>query len=365
MNICDNMQNAGKIGDPLSSNNHKDPLQVQWWNGDVYTYTKNFVHSAPAQERTVLVFDGIKLGASISLNGHLLGNTTNQHRRYIFDVSNALKDGGNNKLTVRFDRAIPNGGRFMACSGGWDCPSYIFHIRSMSSSVNFPVDVGAPYSRIRDIEGNPMLTRGIWKSVYLAGSAATSAQIESFTPTVFHVGPVPTSVLPDDGSASFTVNCTAHLSCGHANDIAGTIDFTGDWPDAKPVAAHTKCSGGSVVVSAMLTAKGVKLWWPRGMGSQPLYNVSATFTPTMAEGAQAAVRRSGKSVATTRRIGFRTATLTTGNDTDPAWVAAHAHTNGNAVPAHTVMVRINGAAVSARGANMIRKWLNSTAFLPA
>ena len=41
-----------------------------------------------------------------------------------------------------------------------------------------------------------------------------------------------------------------------------------------------------------------------------------------------------------RRIGFRTAFLTTGNDTDAAWVRQNVDGNGNAHPANTVMWRI-------------------------
>ena len=68
--LITDLQNAGKVLDPLSSNNHKDPSQVAWWNGDVYTYTKTFAHTAAAAAgRTLLVFDGIKLGAVVTLNG--------------------------------------------------------------------------------------------------------------------------------------------------------------------------------------------------------------------------------------------------------------------------------------------------------
>jgi hypothetical protein len=114
--------NAGAVLDPLSSNNHKDPTQVQWWNGKRYTYSKKF--SLPAEMHSAaglqLVFDGIKLGAVISLNGHVLGNTTNQHLRYTFGIEKVLAAAGaENTLTVTFHREIPNGGRFMACSGGW------------------------------------------------------------------------------------------------------------------------------------------------------------------------------------------------------------------------------------------------------
>ena len=47
--LLTDLQNAGKVKDPLSSNNHKDPSQVAWWNGDVYTYQKNFTFGMTAQ----------------------------------------------------------------------------------------------------------------------------------------------------------------------------------------------------------------------------------------------------------------------------------------------------------------------------
>jgi hypothetical protein len=50
----------------------------------------------------------------------VLGNTTNQHLRYTFLVGQYLQPQGSaNTLSVRFERDIANGGRFMACSGGW------------------------------------------------------------------------------------------------------------------------------------------------------------------------------------------------------------------------------------------------------
>jgi hypothetical protein len=125
--LVTDLQRAGKVLDPLSSNNHKDPSQVKWWNGNAYTYTKKF--TVPASHPAMvavgggdvqLVLEGVKLGATVSLNGHVLGNTTNQHLRYTFLVGQYLQPQGSaNTLSVRFERDIANGGRFMACSGGW------------------------------------------------------------------------------------------------------------------------------------------------------------------------------------------------------------------------------------------------------
>ena len=77
-----------------------------------------------------LVFDGVKMGARIALNGHVLGEITDQFLRYRYSVGHLLHfntNGNNNNnhvktntLTVTFDRTIDTGGRFMACTGGYD-----------------------------------------------------------------------------------------------------------------------------------------------------------------------------------------------------------------------------------------------------
>ena len=84
------------------------------------------------------------MGATISLNGHVLGQATNQFLRYEYpvgadrflchsthcslfwclrklsavQVTHVLQS--ENTLTVAFDRNIDCEGRWMACTGGWD-----------------------------------------------------------------------------------------------------------------------------------------------------------------------------------------------------------------------------------------------------
>lgn len=68
------------------------------------------------------MFDGIKMGAEIFLNGQSLGIVNDQFLRYNFSVQNLLVSSGNNTLQVTFpaNYAIDTDGRFMACTGGWD-----------------------------------------------------------------------------------------------------------------------------------------------------------------------------------------------------------------------------------------------------
>ena len=72
--------------------------------------------------RIVLAFDGVKMGASVNLNHVPLGTIRDQFLRYAFDVRNASIDllRETNKLELIFDPSIDVGGRFAACSGGWD-----------------------------------------------------------------------------------------------------------------------------------------------------------------------------------------------------------------------------------------------------
>jgi len=79
------------------------------------------------QYHHTLVLEGIKMGASISFNGHHLGNVTDQFLRYVFDLSPDIvnvaygrSSSEINHLSISFDPTISTDGRFMACSGGWD-----------------------------------------------------------------------------------------------------------------------------------------------------------------------------------------------------------------------------------------------------
>jgi beta-mannosidase len=57
------------------------------------------------------------------------------------------------------------------------------------------------------------------------------------------------------------------------------------------------------------------------------------------------------SVTAERKVGFRYVALVTGNDTDAQYVQHAATEQGTEL--HGMMFRINGAAIFARGANMM------------
>ena len=98
----------------------------------------------------------------------------------------------------------------------------------------------------------------------------------------------------------------------------------------------------NVTLSVDAAAESVRLWWPAGLGrSQPLYKVGVAFAPKAAGGV----------VRASRRIGFRHLALVTVNDSDPREAARAAAAEGSG--RHTMVLRVNGVALWARGANIV------------
>ena len=205
--LVTDLQRAGVVGNPLFNTNFQNSTA---WSGGTWTFSKVFALPAQMQGPGVsvlLVFDGIKMGATVMVNGHMLGNTTNQHRRWVYPLGSAvLGEAASHTVTVVFDHAITTEGRYMDCSGGWDW---------------------APYSFMRDADGNPAFTRGIWKGVYLAGFETASAAITYVVPQVRYTGgDYPTTPL-QDGKAPFAVDTKVFLHA--ADNVTGTVVVRGEW----------------------------------------------------------------------------------------------------------------------------------------
>ena len=87
--LITDLQLAAIIGDPLYELNW---LNSSIWDATTWTYSLNFTATAQqlGSAESLLVFDGIKMGATISLNGIQLGNATDQFLRYSFPVQKIL-----------------------------------------------------------------------------------------------------------------------------------------------------------------------------------------------------------------------------------------------------------------------------------
>ncbi|CAE7271945.1 MANBA, partial [Symbiodinium pilosum] len=315
---------AGHIGDPLYELNF---LKSAIWDQQTWTFTTNFTVDtrlvgldAAYPNRLQLVFDGIKMGAVIQVNGKVLGTATSQFIRYTFDLSPEDLRDGLNKLEVVFDRSIRVGGRFMACSGGWDW---------------------APYTNTLQ-EGATTFSYGIWKHVYLVYTPKGSASITHVVPHVFFNGAYPVEALVDGKHAGFNVKVKVFLSAPAAAN--GTLSLLPSWRlqhDSHRISVPAGNSNFTLEVAA--DAAAIKLWWPIGLGEQNLYELGVQF--------QADSELGLPKSATSRKIGFRYFALVTGNDTDPGYVARASTEEGT--ESQGMYFRINGVAFWSKGANVI------------
>eukprot|EP00656_Telonema_subtile_P018074 TRINITY_DN19740_c0_g2_i4.p1 TRINITY_DN19740_c0_g2~~TRINITY_DN19740_c0_g2_i4.p1 ORF type:complete len:621 (-),score=140.84 TRINITY_DN19740_c0_g2_i4:49-1911(-) len=312
--LITDLHNAGQIGDPIFGKNW---LNSSIWEGNNWTYSTE-MDGVPSGMSRVLVFDGIKMGAVISINGHTLFTANDQFLRYsaaLDNIKHELKASGN-VLQVTFVSSIDVGGRFMACTGGWDWAPY---------SNTFQGGKGGPHT----------LSKGIWKSVYTVD--VQDLAITHLNPQVMYNGEYPVQILQDGAHGGFSVTAKVHIWAPQAK--SGAFQLSSEWGMSKRAQMSFPAGDSVVELSVNASAEQIRLWWPTGMGEQHMYNLTVGYTGD------------GTTVSAVRRIGFRYAALVTGNDTDAGYVQRAVHQEGT--ESHGMFFRVNGAAVWTRGANMI------------
>ncbi|WP_149829590.1 glycoside hydrolase family 2 protein [Streptomyces tailanensis] len=230
---------AGLIPDPFLERNE---TEVAWVGRREWTYEVGLPGSGTVgHDQTDLVFDGLDTAAEIRLDGRLLGSVRNMHRSYRFDIT-----GMSGRLSVRFasayaeaeavrervgDRpgAYPEPFQFirkMACSFGWDW-------------------------------GPTLVTAGVWRPVRL--ERWSTARIARARPVVTVDGTTGrVELLVDVERAAVEAGLRLEARVGGV-DVRAVAEVEG--------------TGGVV----RLDVPDVELWWPRGYGEQPLYDVELTL----------------------------------------------------------------------------------------
>jgi beta-mannosidase len=287
---------AGKIPDPFYRDNEK---QVQWVGESDWLYRRSFDVNAEllAHKQVLLRCEGLDTLATIRINGKEVGRANNMFRTWEFDVKPLLKSGSN-QIEIQFDSAVTfvdamekkrkeNKGvtgrawlRKQPCQFGWDW---------------------AP----------TLITSGIWRGIGL--ESIDDARLDD--------------VLILQNHSSNRVNLTIQVKALAVADtpLHAVVTVTHGEALIKNKFKLQKDEG-----SAELTLKNPKLWWPAGMGAQPLYDVRVELQDD-----------NGKSLdMTTKRIGLRTLVALEPNENKPLRFA------------------VNGVEFFAKGAN----WIPSDAF---
>ena len=390
------------ISDLEASSGYGDPLfHLNWRNASYdknWSYSTTFDVPPTAPEDTLLVFDSVKMGATVTLNGARLGVLQNQFLRYNFSVGALLKPTGN-VLRVSFAAstdALNFEGRFQACSGGWDWAPYgnfelrhhfgpfLAHFsaqphptrtvgRVLLGAQAYLMLIGAcnpmlcpiwgfRYSTTATAQEDATFSRGLLRDVYLV--PVRLAVLAHVVPLITYTGAYPAAPLADAAAAPFDVGVDVVLWAPQPVAAGGALSVTQTWdPAAKPTElALGALPAGESVIRLLLPptpAGGVTLWWPSGLhgsGGRPkrrnntaagaMYRLSVAYRPKVGDG--------GNPSVADRVVGFRVAHLVTTNDTACAADTAR----GGCAAAHgsgdfTMRLKVNGADLWSRGANVI------------
>lgn len=239
---------AKMIPDPYYRDNE---LAVLWVGETDWTYRRSFEVPAEllARDRVVLRCQGLDTIAHVRLNGQELGYVDNMFREWTFDVKDILREGAN-EIEVAFtapmkyvreknasSRYLPawGVGHHKLDSGGW--------IRK--EPCNFGWDWGPE-----------LATSGIWKDIEIV--AWDSARLEDV------------QILQDHsaaGSVTLTVNVATEVVGAPELKVVLTLSLDGAIVAAKTIRLEAGKGTGT------LTVVDPQLWWPNGMGAQPLYDL--------------------------------------------------------------------------------------------
>ncbi len=289
---------AGKILDPFYRDQEKD---VQWIGETDWLFRRTFqVPPELLARKTVLLrCEGLDTLATISVNGQKMAETDNMFRSWEFDVKSLLHEGENKieiliKSAANFTKKLEekrneNRGvtgrawlRKQPCQFGWDW---------------------AP----------TLITAGIWKSISL--EAMDEARIDDV-------------LILQDHSVKNRVTLTVELSALAVakKPLCAKIAVSHerqaiDKAKVKLIDGEARCE---------LTVKHPNLWWPNGMGEQPLYTVAVDLLDD-----------DGRILdSVSKRIGLRTLGIL------------------NQAAGNPLRFEVNGVEFFAKGAN----WIPSDAF---
>ena len=308
---------AGLIEDPFYRDNEMKALALMD-NDFVYSRPFTVEEKLLSSDAVVLRCEGLDTIATLYINEDPVGLADNMHRIWEYDIKDKLRVG-ENTIRVRFaspTQYIKERYAKSVADGSSDAMVGFPHIRK--AHCMFGWDWGP---RLPDA--------GIWRDISILGIDV--ARIRDVQVLQYH------------GENKVTLEVNTHVT-----------EITGTAPVSVIVTAPCGKSWTAAGEKAVLEIEEPRLWWPAGLGEQPLYTVSVKL---------------GDLDAWQRRIGLRTMTVTRKKD---QWGESFSHcVNGvdvfamgaDYIPEDNLLPRVNPERTrrlleDARAANMncVRIW---------
>lgn len=265
---------AGQIPDPF----YRDNELGQLWIGEKdWRYWRTFTVPADflAHQQVRLCCEGLDTLATIRLNGQLVAQTDNMFRTWEFDAKPFLQVGENN-IEIEFASALQYG---RSCQTSrylhnWSIKGQ--HMDGWSWVRKEQCSFGWDW-------GTCLPSAGIWRTISLL--AYSTARLQAVHIRQDHSQP-----------GQVTLACTTEIEQVGSGEVTAVFNVSEASPQGGVLS--TQYSVLSKEVKAELVVTEPQLWWPNGLGEQPLYEV------------QVQLLQNGRIVdTTTQRIGLRTLTL--------------------------------------------------------
>lgn len=355
------LHSAGVIADPLVAYND---VAYRWIAATNWTYRTSFTPPADVclGGWLWLVADGLQTVADVRLNSNALGSSSSAFVSARFDAHNAMCNGygqAEHSLSIAFTSSVHAAAAAAASYAEGplpDAPAYLdglpFRNFLRTDQSSFGWDWGPGFAPVA-ITAAPRLLYGGLTSL----SPCADAIVAFAVPTVVPV-PVPTTRRLRDTDNAFTV--TVRVGVEFPVPTGGDCELrlravaAGVGLNASAV-RRAGTAAGAVELVATATARNAPLWWPVGLGAQPLVPLACSVTTT----SPAATGTAQETIvaAWTEHVGFRSVELITYGD---PLADARNRTGNTASPQATptkpepsMYFRINGVPVFAKGSNVI------------
>jgi len=262
------LMRAGRMEEPLVGLNTRRsrwPDKRSWWFKRTFKVGPSFLK----HERQQIVFDGLDLYAQVFLNGKLIGETKNAFVPHTFSVRHVVRKGANSllvRLTVGAELApaeLQPQPPDKAVHGARRKFPGITHVRK------------ARYCYAIDwVDSLPNI--GIWRGVRLEGHSGIVLHDVRLDTRVDSV--CPSLPMGEGRGEGVFLDANVIVENLHAwSERACRLELVVAPPSGKKITHKVKLSVqvGRVPVTFSLKIPNPQLWWPNGMGEQPLYHVTA------------------------------------------------------------------------------------------
>ena len=249
------LMRLGRMPDPDISDNAREhcrwPEEHSWWYRTEFTPPPGFLKNLRQQ----IIFEGIDFYGQIFVNGKLAGTTKDSFATFDLDVKRLLHEGAN-ELVVRVTSGtelLPKEGRGAGFRDVYSVRSFDQRRLLRKPAFSYGWDWCDPLPNI-----------GLWRGVRLEGRTKV---------VVYHLR-LDTVIRNSDVSLEGEVI----LENLHPwSEFPCVLELQVDPPQGKPLIQRIDIDAmvGRTAIPCRIHIPNAQLWWPNGMGEQPIYRLTA------------------------------------------------------------------------------------------